>query len=633
MFDRRLRRKLRHWTQRIAPGALVLSGYQGAWLRHDLAAGLSVAAIALPVGIAYADLAGVPAVVGMYSAIFPLFAYALFGSSRQLMTGPDAATCIIVAASLSPLAGGDPELYATLLLSLTLMTGLLYLFAGSIRLGFIANFLSQPILTGYLNGIALLIIVGQLPKLLGYPGTEEQFFRKVIEVFERFDQSHWPTAALGSGMVVVLVLVMRFLPRLPGAFIVVALSIGLVAGLDLQQQGVAVLGEVPGGLPSLVLPGFGHGGFNDIFGAAAGIVLVSFTSGVLTAKSFARRNGYHINANQELIGFGACNLASGLAQGFPVTGADSRTAVNNAMGGKTQLAGIVAGGTMLLILFFFTAPLAYVPTAALAAVILVAAVGLFDLADLRSLFRMSYREFLMSVATTLGVLVLGVLPGVLLAVALSLMWLLSVGSRPNDAVLGKVPEHKGFHNLADYPEAKTIPGLLLYGFDSDVVFYNADYFKARVHAAVAAQKTPVEWVVVDASPINIIDVTGLRKLDELRVELAAEGVSVYYARVKRHLERFFNSRFAQERRTAAKSYRFQTLKPAIRAFLKYQQAKGQAAVASDADQLELDATHWREPVQAPRKTPPELVSAPLQDVASSLEPGKMAQPQQDTKPT
>ncbi len=577
------RRQLRHLIQTIAPGILALSGYRPSWLLKDLAAGLSVAAIALPVGIAYADLAGVPPVIGMYSAIFPLFAYALFGSSRQLMTGPDAATCILVAATLGPLAGGDPERYATLLLGLTVMTGLLYLFAGVIKLGFIANFLSQPILTGYLNGIALLIIVGQVPKLLGYTSTEEKFLGKILEFFERVDQSHWPTAALGAGTLVVLMLIVRFLPMLPGAFVVVGLSIMLVAGLGLDQQGVAVLGEVPGGLPSIVLPSFDHGVFNEIFGAAAGLVLVSFTSGVLTAKSFARRNGYEVNANQELIGFGACNLASGLAQGFPVTGADSRTAVNNAMGGKTQMVGLVAGGAMLLVLLFLTSPLAYVPTTALAAVILVSAIGLFDLADLRLLYRMSYREFLMSVGTTLGVLMLGVLPGVLLAVALSVIWLLSVESRPNDAVLGRVKGRKGFHSVADYPDAKTIPGLLLYRFDANLVFYNADYLKTRVRAAVAAQKTPVEWVVLDASSLNIIDATGLRKYDELREELAAVGVSLYIARVKRHLERFFNEAYAKERRKAAKKRRFQTLKPAINAYLKYQQAKGQTLVNADAD--------------------------------------------------
>ena len=606
-------RKLRHLIQIIAPGILALSGYRPSWLPKDLAAGLSVAAIALPVGIAYADLAGVPPVIGMYSAIFPLFAYALFGSSRQLMTGPDAATCILVAATLGPLAGGDPEHYATLMLGLTVMTGLLYLFAGVIKLGFIANFLSQPILTGYLNGIALLIIVGQVPKLLGYTSTEEKFLRKILEFFERVDQSHWPTAALGAGTLVVLVLIMRFLPRLPGAFVVVGLSIMIVAALGLGQQGVAVLGEVPSGLPSIVLPSFQHGAFNDIFGAAAGLVLVSFTSGVLTAKSFARRNGYEVNANQELIGFGACNLASGLAQGFPVTGADSRTAVNNAMGGKTQMVGLVAGGAMLLVLLFLTSPLAYVPTTALAAVILVSAIGLFDLADLRQLYHMSYREFLMSVGTTLGVLVLGVLPGVLLAVALSLIWLLSVESRPNDAVLGRVKGRKGFHSIADYPDAKTIPGLLLYRFDSNLVFYNADYLKARVRAAVAAQKTPVEWVVVDASSINIIDATGLRKFDELREELAAVGVSVYIARVKQHLEHFFNKEFAKERRKAAKKLRFQTLKPAINAYLKYQQARGLTLVDTDATDPGSDDREWREQIEPPQMGNPDTVPAPPED--------------------
>jgi sulfate permease, SulP family len=334
MPNRRLLRRLRHLLQVSAPGLLALSGYRPAWLPKDVAAGLSVAAIALPVGIAYADLAGVPPVIGMYSAIFPLFAYALFASSRQLMTGPDAATCILVAATLAPLANGDAAVYASLLLALTIMSGVFYVLAGAGRLGFMANFLSQPILTGYLNGIALLIIVGQLPKLFGYSGSSPDFLGKVLELFERFGLSHWPTAILGAAMLVLLMAVMRCLPRLPGAFVVVAVSILLVKALGLDQMGVAILGEVPAGMPSLVLPSFDPAAFGDLFGAAAGLVLVSFTSGVLTAKSFARRNGYEINANQELIAFGACNLASGIAQGFPVTGADSRTAVNNAMGGK-----------------------------------------------------------------------------------------------------------------------------------------------------------------------------------------------------------------------------------------------------------------------------------------------------------
>jgi high affinity sulfate transporter 1 len=367
------------------PGLQMFSRYQSSWLRSDLGAGLSVAAIALPVGIAYSDLAGVPAVIGMYSAIFPLLVYALFGSSRQLMTGPDAATCIIVAASLAPLAGGDPQRYLALMVILTLMTGILYVIAGLSRLGFIANFLSQPILTGYLNGIALIIIVGQFQKLFGYSSETDEFFPKLVEVFDRLDQSHLPTLGLGIGLLVVLIILRRVAPKLPAALLVVVAGMAAVVVLDLDQNGVAVLGNVPAGLPSFHIMAFEPNIFGELLFDAAGIALVSFTSGVLTAKSFARRNRYEVNANQELIAFGASNIVTGLGQGFPVTGADSRTAVNDAMGGKTQLVGIVAAGSMLLILFFLTEPLGFVPTAALAAVIMVSAVGLFDYTELRNL--------------------------------------------------------------------------------------------------------------------------------------------------------------------------------------------------------------------------------------------------------
>ncbi len=608
---RRSLRKLRHLAVSATPGLVALAHYRRSWLPRDLAAGLSVAAIALPVGIAYADLAGVPAVVGMYSAIFPLFVYALFGSSRQLMTGPDAATCIIVAAALGPLAGGDPVRYVMLLELLTVMTGLLYLLAGGLRLGFIANFLSQPILTGYLNGIALLIIVGQLPKLFGYVAHEKEFFMQALEFLERAGDGHPPTMALGGAMLVLLMLIMRFLPRLPGALVVVLTSIGLVTWLGLDARGVLVLGQVPAGLPSLAWQGFDPSVAKEIMTDAAGIMLVSFTSGVLTSKSFARRNGYDVDANQELIGFGASNVVTGFLQGFPVTGADSRTAVNNAMGGKTQLVGIVAGSAMLLVLLFLTSPLAYVPITALAAVILVSAIGLFDLAALRLLLRMSRREFLMSVGTTLGVLVLGVLPGVLLAVAMSLLWLLSATSRPNDAVLGKVHGRKGYYDVVDFPDAKTIPGLLLYRFEANVVFYNADWFKMRIREVIAAQTTPVEWVVIDASPINVVDVTAIQKVGELREELAAQGIKLHFARAGHNLARFFNPSYVREREKAGDMPRFQTLKPAIRAYLKYQRARGRVLIDPDQVDPEADSSAWQEPVKVPRKKKKKARAVPL----------------------
>ena len=559
------------------PGLSVFTHYDRSWFRSDLAAGLSVAAIALPVGIAYADLAGVPAVIGMYSAIFPLLAYALFGSSRQLMTGPDAATCIIVAASLGPLAGGDTERYLALMVMLTLMTGILYVLAGLSRLGFIANFLSQPILTGYLNGIALIIVVGQLQKLLGYSGEADEFFPKMTEFVDKFDQSHLPTMLLGLGLLTLLIVVRRVAPRLPGALIVVVVGIVMVVTLGLDQDGVAVLGSVPAGLPTLHLAMPGSADLKTLFGDAAGIAMVSFTSGVLTAKSFARRNRYHIDANQELIAFGASNIASGIAQGFPVTGADSRTAVNNAMGGKTQLVGVVAAGSMLLILLFLTEPLGYVPTAALAAVIMVAAVGLFDLAELRSLYETSRRELLLSVGTTLGVLILGVLPGVLLAVALSLFWLLTVVSRPHDGVLGRVKGIRGFHNTKDFPEATTIPGLVIYRFDSNLVFFNSDYFCDRVRATITSAETPVEWVILDASSINVVDITALQKVHELREELAAQGIVLATARVKHGLWRFFSYEWSKNQRETNAKLRFHTVKSAVRAFNKRDKSKAESS--------------------------------------------------------
>lgn len=555
-----------HALSRWLPGLGDLGHYDRRWLSRDLAAGLSVAAIALPVGIAYAELAGVPAVIGIYSAIFPLLAYALFGSSRQLMVGPDAATCIMVAASLAPLAAGDTQRYLALVPALALMTGALYVVAGLCRLGFIANFLSQPILTGYLNGIAAIIVVGQLPKLLGYSAEAQEFVPRLLEFVWRLDQSHLPTLTLGLVAIVTLLLLRRFVPMVPSALVVVTGGIAAVASLDLQARGVAVTGAVPAGLPQLHLAWLDVATYRSLLQDAAGIVLISFTSGVLTAKSFARRNGYEIDANHELIAFGASNLVAGLAQGFAVTGADSRTAVNDAMGGKTQLVGIVAAAAMLLVLVALAQPLSLVPTAALAAVILVAAVGLFDLGGLVELLRMSPREGLLSIGTTIGVLLLGVLPGVVLAVALSLAWLLAQASRPADAVLGRVPGLKGFHSTTDYREATTVPGLLLYRFNGNLVFFNVDYFCARLRRAVRRAEPPVAWVVVDASPINLIDATAAQRVAELQAELAAQGIELGIARAKRQLRGYFDPRWIERRGGAVTGKRFPTLKSAVRAF-------------------------------------------------------------------
>ena len=560
---------LRQRIFRFAPGIEALSRYQPAWLPSDVAAGLSVAAVALPVGVAYADLVGVPAVYGIYSAIFPLLAYVLFGSSRQLIVGPDAPLCILVAASLGLLAGGDPTRYLSLMLAMTLLTGVLLVIAGLFRLGFIANFLSQPILTGYLTGAALIIMVGQLPKLFGISIEASGFFPKVIQIASRLDQVHLPTLILGVSMLVVLLVLRRVAPSLPGALIVSAVGGIAVGVLHLQNMGVAVLGEVPGGLPKFHFPSLEVLSRPSLLRDAAGIVLMSFTSGMLTVKSFARRNHYDVDANQELIAFGACNIASGIGQGFPVTGTGSRTAVNDAMGGKSQLVGVVAAGAMFLVLLFFTSPLAYVPVTVLAAVIIVASSGLLDVAALRDLSAVSRRELALCLSTAIGVLVFGMLPGILLAIALSLLWLLSVASNPTAEVLGEVDELKGFFSIVSHPNARTIPGLLLYRFDSSLVFFNIDAFRDSLRKQVNLAQTPVEWVVVDARPVNVIDATAVGKIDELREEFQARGIRINFTGLRHDLMRFFKSGWTQKRYEAEGRFDFPTMAAAIEAFQEY----------------------------------------------------------------
>jgi MFS superfamily sulfate permease-like transporter len=321
----------------------------------------------------------------------------------------------------------------------------------------------------------------------------------------------------------------------------------------------------------LHLPSFDPERFKILVQHAASIALISFTSGVLTAKSFASRNRYTIDANQEMIAFGACNIVSGLMQGFPVTGADSRTAVNSAMGGRTRLAGIVAAGAMILFLLFFTSPLASLPNAALAAIIIVSSIGLFDFPSLRELYAASRRELSFSLVTTAAVLYFDVLPAVFFAILLTLLWMLLAASRPHDAVLGRVPGISGYHNIKDFPNAVTVPGLLLYRFDSSILFFNVEYFKERILKEIAASPTPLEWVVVDAAPINAIDITALHHLRDLIEELNGRGITLRFARVKQSLWTFFSSSWVASQFQLKKRVRYNTLTSAVEAFKQRKQ--------------------------------------------------------------
>jgi len=516
--------------ERRVPGLRLIRTYRREWFRSDLVAGLSIAAVALPIGIAYSQLAGFSPVVGIYSCILPPVAYAIFGSSRQLVVNPDAAACAIVAATVAPLAAGDPARYADLSILLTFATGLLCIVGGLIGLGAIANFLSRPILTGYLNGIALSIIAGQLGTLLGFKVPPAGFFRTVAGVVTRLDHAHIATVAVGLSLLVLLLALKRFAPRIPGPLIAAVLGCVAVYVLALQQQGVTVVGAVPAGFPSPRIPAVGLSDLGPISYGACGIMLVSFCSMMTTARGFAARNGYSIDVNQDMLALGVSDLASAFSRGFVVSGADSRTAVADSSGGKTQIASVVAAVAMAAVLLFLTVPLALVPAAALAAILISSALGLFDVASVRRYYRISKPEFRLSIVAMLGVMTIGVLPGVLIAVGLAFVQLLKLASRPRDAILGVASGNDDVYCTTAEEGGKTIPGLVIYRYEAALLFFNADYFRDRVRALLKQESPAPEWFLLDAESVTVLDVTGAFALESLRAELADQGIVFGIAR-------------------------------------------------------------------------------------------------------
>ena len=492
----------------------------------DIIAGVSVAAVAVPIAIAYSQLAGVPPVNGLYASILPLLAYAAFGSSRQLIMAPDAATCAIVAATVLPLAGQDPDRTVSLTAALAIATGIVCIGAGLARLGFLTNFLARPILTGYLNGIAISIIVGQLGRLFGFQLESGGFFVVVVDFLSKLRQTHWLTLAIGVGIFVLLRVLKRAGPRVPAPLVGVVLGIVLAAAFDLDQRGVALLGAIPAGLPPLSLPDIHSSDLIPLFLGALGLGLISYNSAMVTARGFALKNRYDIDSNQEFIALGVADIGAGLLQGFAISGADSRTAVNDSVGGKSQMTGVVAAGLLVVVLLFFTGPLALLPVTVLAAVLINAALGLFDVQSLLWLRRVNRQEFRLSMVTLLGVITVGVLPGVVVAVGLALVQLLARASHPNDAELGRLPGIDGYRNISGHLNATTIPGVVIYRFDASLLFFNADYFKARVRTVVGAAQPKPRWLVIDAGTIAHVDITGAAILKEVFEDLTRAGVEV-----------------------------------------------------------------------------------------------------------
>ena len=514
----------------LMPGLAALRSYRfGRDFNSDLFAGLSVAAVALPVSIAYAELAGLSPAVGLYASIGPLLAYALFGTSPQLMVNPDAASCAILAAAVTPLAGGDPSLYLSLATALTLFTGILCMLASVFRLGVLANFLSRPILVGFLNGIALSIFLGQIGKVLGFQVTASKIVPKLLEIISKLPSTQMPTLLVTLFSIAVLLLVRKFITKVPAALAVLVLSAVVVKLFDLQSLGVAVLAPVPAGLPALALPIVPLDTVPQLLGSGAGLALVLFTSGTITSRSFASRGGYEVDVDRELVAYGAANIASSLAQGFVVTGADSRTAMAVTAGGKTQVTGLVAATVIALVLLFFTGPLQFVPLAALGVVLISAALSLLDFSSLRLLWRMDRRECGLSLVTTAGVVALGSINGILIAVALAIVRFVKHTARPSVELLGKEKGLPGLHSIDRHTSAKAIPGLVLFRFNAPLVFFNAEHFKQCALKAAKSSGDDLRWFVIDTIPISDIDINGVTVLKDLKQKLADQNVKLVLA--------------------------------------------------------------------------------------------------------
>ena len=511
---------------RYAPGLAALLHYKLADAPADLRAGLAVTAVALPVGIAYAELAGFRPEVGLYSSILPLVAYAIFGTSRQLIVGPDAATCALVAASVAPLAAGDQATYASLSVILALLTGVLCIAASFLRLGALADFLSRPILVGFLNGVALSIILGQAGKIFGFPVIEGGILPRLTEIVGKLDAIQWPTLSVAVGTFLVLLIVPRLVPQLPAALVGMVLAGAAVVLLNLSALGVKTIGYVPAGLPELELPRVDPKLLPTLLAEGAGLALVSFSSLMLTARSFAAKNGYDIDADQDFAALGAANIASAVSQGFAVSGADLRTAMSDEAGGKTHAVGLVAAAAVALVLLFFTAPLQYVPVAALGAVLIAAALSLTDFGSLRLFYRIDRTEALLSVLATLGVVAVGAVNAILFAVVLALLRFIRLVSRPRVEILGKVEGFPGFHSLARHKSGQSVPGLLLFRFNAPITFFNAPYFKRELLQAIDEANPDLRHVVIDLLPVTSIDATGLMTITELAAALNARGIGL-----------------------------------------------------------------------------------------------------------
>lgn len=526
---------------RVAPVTANTKGYGKNYLRPDVLAGVTVAALAIPSGMAYAEVAGLSPVAGLYALLLPAIAYALLGSSRQLIVGPEAALALLVASIVAPMAEGDPGRYATLAAMLALLTGGVYLVAYVARLGWIADYFSRAVLVGYIHGIVVILIAGQLEKLLGLSIDAEDPIPQLVEVAKEIGQASLVTFAVGVTSIVVLVLLRRFVPALPASLVVVVAGIAASGVLSLSDHGVATVGDIPAGLPSFVFPSVGADDLVVLLPAALAVFCVGYADGVLTARSFAGRHGQSVRANQEILALGAANAAAGLTQSFAVGASGSRTAVNDQTGGRTQVVGIIAAAVIAVVLLFLTEPVELLPKSVLGAVIVMAAIGLVDVGEWRALRAAGVAEVVIAGVTMFGVVVVGVLWGLAVAVVLSILHTTSRSARPHDAVLGWVPRLGRYADASTHISAQITPGVVAYRLDDRLFFANAAYVRARMLEALDGATTKTRWFVFDAEGVPTIDATGTEMLEQFIDQLASMAVGMAVARAKGPLLDAFSS--------------------------------------------------------------------------------------------
>ena len=511
----------------------MLLHYEPAWLPNDVLAGLVLTTMLVPAGIAYAEASGVPGIYGLYATMIPLLAYALFGPSRILVLGPDSALAAVILAVVLPHSGGDPTRAVALAGMMAVVSGVVCILAGLFRLGFITELLSKPIRYGYMNGIALTVLINQLPKVFGISIERDGPLRDLWRIAQSVldGRANWAVLAVGAGTLVVILVLKRF-KRVPGILIAVVAATIAVGAFDLSAAGVKVLGPLPQGLPSFAVPLISFADLGAVVIGGCAVALVSFADTSVLSRTYAAKTRMYVDPNQEMIGLGVANLAAGFFKGFPISSSSSRTPVAEASGARTQLTGVVGAGAIALLLLLAPNLMQNLPTSALAAVVIAAALGLFEIADLRRIYRVQRWEFWLSIVCLAGVAVLGAIPGIGLAIAIAVIEFLWDGWRPHFAVLGRVDGIRGYHDLKRYPDARLVPGLVLFRWDAPLFFANAELFQARVLEAVASSPTPVRRVVVTAEPVTSVDVTSADMLAELEQTLRASRIELQFAEVK-----------------------------------------------------------------------------------------------------